>query len=185
MPIQRASSPAAQLDEDGLTLVVDTIGECDSIPWGSIPKIRPATATTWWVNVSPCSPRTTKAAAPSNCWSNNSPKARDRQRWEMVSSDGDTSNLDICFLPEGPFYTGQYYATDDSCSFLSCGGSVTGALRTESTLTIYTACRQLPVRRHALCRRRRRNPCPACGLAAIVHAPCRGVLRHQNGIPLT
>jgi hypothetical protein len=64
----------------------------------------------------------------------------DRQRWEMVSSDGDESGLDVCFLPEGPFFSGRYYATDDSCNFLSCGGSATGALQSEDSFTVYTAC---------------------------------------------
>lgn len=64
----------------------------------------------------------------------------DRQRWEMLSSDGDASNLDICFLPDGPFYGGMYYATDDSCNFFSCGGSATGTLKTEDSFSVYTAC---------------------------------------------
>ena len=132
----------AQLDEDGLTLVVDTIGECDSIPWW-IDTENPASygydVVGERLTLIPQEPRES-GSAKQLLVKQFAKGDVDRQRWEMVSSDGDTSNLDICFLPEGPFYTGQYYATDDSCSFLSCGGSVTGALRTESTLTIYTAC---------------------------------------------
>ena len=65
----------------------------------------------------------------------------DRQRWELLSSDGDLSYLDICFLPEGPFYAGRYQAIEsESCGFLSCGGVATGVVHSEDLTTVYTAC---------------------------------------------
>ena len=133
---------SAQLDDDGLTIVVDTIGECDSIPWWidtTDPAVYGVEVVGERLTLIPQDPRES-GSAKQLLVKQFAKGDVDRQRWEMISSDGDTSNLDICFLPEGPFYTGQYYSTDDSCNFLSCGGAVTGALQTDDSLTLYTAC---------------------------------------------
>jgi hypothetical protein len=133
---------SASLEEGLLTLVVATAEDCESIPWwlnDDEPVVHGYEIVGARLTLVPQDLQTS-GGAKQMLTKQFAQGDVDRQRWEMLSSDGDASNLDICFLPDGPFYGGMYYATDDRCNFFSCGGSATGTLKTEDSFSVYTAC---------------------------------------------
>ena len=132
----------ASLSGGQMTLEVSWYEECESLPWwldATVPLVHGYEIVGDRLTLVPEDPPTSESSQQMLT----KQLARgdiDRQRWEMVSGDGEESSLDICFLAEGPFYSGRYFATDGECSFLSCAGTATNALVREADLTVYTAC---------------------------------------------
>ena len=134
---------SALLENEMLTLEVEEVVECGSPPWWlneTGPVVHGFERVEDRLILVPTEPLESTSAEQMSTKQFATGEV-DRQRWELSSSDGDLSVMDLCFLPEGPFYAGRYQAIEsESCGFLSCGGVATGVVRSEDHTTVYTAC---------------------------------------------